>query len=335
MRILVVDDQEIDREMLAAVLSDAGYDVFEAGNGQQALDILRQGSVRLVITDWNMPEMSGLQLCQEIRIGGLPTYTYVIILTSRAEHADRIDALSQGADDFLSKPFDPDELLLRVKVAARILSLETRHAATFALAKLAESRDPETGQHLERIRAYSWILGRELATADSRIDPTFIENIYLTSPLHDIGKVGIPDSVLLKPDSLTQQEFEIMKTHTTIGARTLDATLQQYPEVTYFQMARDIAYSHHEWFDGTGYPRGLSGEEIPLCGRIVALADVYDALTSKRVYKDVVEHEVAKRLILGENGSHFDPVVAEAFVRAEEQFVGVRALYDDQHARAI
>jgi putative two-component system response regulator len=332
MRILVVDDQEIDREMLASVLSDSGHDVSECGSGQEALGILHQGSVRLVITDWNMPEMTGVELCHQIRVGGLPTYVYVIVLTSRAERADRIDALSKGADDFLSKPFDPDELLLRVKVAARILSLETRHAATFALAKLAESRDPETGQHLERIRAYSWILARELATVDDRIDTSFIENIYLTSPLHDIGKVGIPDSVLLKPDSLTSREYEIMKTHPTIAARTLDATLEQYPEIAYFQMARDIAVSHHEWFDGSGYPEGLRGEEIPLAGRIVALADVYDALTTKRVYKEVVEHEVAKRVILDESGSHFDPKVVEAFLRVEEQFIQVGQLYNDRHA---
>jgi putative two-component system response regulator len=288
-----------------------------------------------VITDWNMPEMTGPELCRQIRIGGFPIYVYVMILTSRNETADRIHALSQGADDFLSKPFEPDELLLRVKVAGRILSLETRHAATFALAKLAESRDPETGQHLERIRAYSWILARELAGADEEIESSFIENIYLTSPLHDIGKVGIPDSVLLKPDSLTNREFEMMKTHTTLGAETLDATLRQFPEVTYFQMARDIAHSHHERFDGTGYPRGLAGEGIPLSGRIVGLADVYDALTSKRVYKDVLDHPVAKNMIIDENGAHFDPRVVEAFLRAEEQIVGVRHLYSDDHARAI
>jgi putative two-component system response regulator len=334
MKILVVDDQELDRELLASVLSDAGHEVCEAAGGEEALALLRPGSIRLVITDWNMPGMTGPELCHEIRISGLPTYVYVIILTSRDERADRLQALSRGADDFLSKPFDPDELLLRINVASRILSLETRHAATFALAKLAESRDPETGQHLERIRAYSWILARELANVEGQIDTAFIENIYLTSPLHDIGKVGIPDSVLLKPDSLTDREFDIMKTHTTVGARTLNATLQQYPEITYFRMARDIAISHHERVDGTGYPRGLRGQEIPLCGRIVGLADVYDALTSKRVYKDVLEHDVAKRLIVEASGSHFDPVVVETFLRAEEEFLGVRHLYDDEYAGA-
>jgi putative two-component system response regulator len=332
MNILVVDDQELDREMLCAVLSDVGHDVREAASGPDALELLRRDSIRLVIADWNMPEMTGPELCQEIRIAGLPAYVYVMILTSRDERTDRIHALGRGADDFLSKPFDPDELLLRVNVASRILSLETRHAATFALAKLAESRDPETGLHLERIRAYSWILARELAKVDDRIDPSFIENIYLTSPLHDIGKVGVPDAVLLKPDSLTTREFEIMKSHTTVGANTLDATLQQYPEVTYFRMARDIAHAHHERFDGGGYPRGLAGEKIPLCARIVGVADVYDALTSKRVYKEILEHEVAKGIILGEKGAQFDPHVVDAFDRAEDEIVGVRHLYHDQHA---
>jgi putative two-component system response regulator len=331
LKILVVDDQELDRELLASVLADAGHDVSHVASGPEALQLLRHGSIRLVIADWNMPGMTGPELCQEIRVSGLPAYIYVIILTSRAERADRLHALSLGADDFLSKPFDPDELLLRVGVAGRILSLETRHAATFALAKLAESRDVETGQHLERIRAFSWIVARELATVDERVSPTFIENIYLTSPLHDIGKVGVPDSVLLKPGSLTDQEFEIMKTHTTVGAQTLDATLKQYPEVIYFQMARDIAYSHHEKFDGSGYPQGLVGEEIPFSARIVGLADVYDALTSKRVYKEVLEHDVAKQVICDESGAHFDPNVVKAFLRVEDEVLGLRHLYSDDH----
>jgi len=183
-----------------------------------------------------------------------------------------VAALSAGADDYIRKPFDPEELLLRVNVARRIASLGARDVAIFALAKLADSRDPDTGQHLERMRNYCWLLARWLRTQYTEITDEFIDILYQTSALHDIGKVGIPDSVLLKRGPLTEAEFEIMKTHTTIGAQTLTAAIQQFPEVSYFTMARDIALTHHENFDGSGYPQGLRGCEIPLCGRIVAMA---------------------------------------------------------------
>src|SRR5262249_30851358 len=154
--------------------------------------------------------------------------------------------------------------------------------------------------------------------------------IYLTSPLHDIGKVGIPDGILLKPGKLTAEEFEIMKRHTTLGAETLDAALERFPEARFLQIARDIAATHHERWDGTGYPRGLAGRQIPLAGRIVALADVYDALTSKRAYKEAFTHAVARSIILEGSGSHFDPDVAGAFQRVEDQFIAIRKTLDEQ-----
>jgi putative two-component system response regulator len=156
------------------------------------------------------------------------------------------------------------------------------------------------------------------------ITDDFARQIYLTSPLHDIGKVGIPDSVLLKPGRLSDREFEIMKEHTLIGAQTLDAALSQFPSVEFLRMARDIALTHHERWDGTGYPRKLRGEEIPLCGRIMAVADVYDALTSKRVYKSAYGHEVARSIIVDEAGKQFDPDVVEAFVQTEPVFMALR-----------
>ena len=156
------------------------------------------------------------------------------------------------------------------------------------------------------------------------VNADFVRLIYLTSPLHDIGKVAIPDSVLLKPGPLTHDEFEIMKAHTTKGAATLEAALREYPTAHYLRMARDIAASHHEWYDGTGYPKGLAGGSIPLCGRIVALADVYDALTSRRIYKEAYTHEKAKGIVLGARGTHFDPDVVDAFVANEDKFIAVR-----------
>jgi putative two-component system response regulator len=264
-------------------------------------------------------------------------YVYVILLTGRNLLEEKVDGLRAGADDFISKPFDRSELLARIQTAERILSLETRDVTIFALAQLAESRDKETGAHLERVRGYSRLLAQYLSGIDKyrdEINAEYIRLIYLTSPLHDIGKVGIPDCVLLKPGRLTEQEFEIMKTHTTLGANTLDAALRRFPNVKFLQMGRDIAASHHERFDGKGYPQGIRGNSIPLCARIVGVADVYDALTSKRVYKDAMDHATARAMIIQESGNQFDADVVEAFVRCEAQFLSIRAQFVEAQALA-
>jgi PAS domain S-box-containing protein len=203
---------------------------------------------------------------------------------------------------------------------------ETRDVVIFAMARLAESRDPETGAHIERVQSYCQALAEQLAAAgqhQSLIDPEFIHLMYRTSPLHDIGKVGIPDDVLLKPGRLSDREFEIMKTHPTIGAETLEAAMARFPNTRFLQMARDIAVTHHERFDGTGYPSRLKGEDIPLCGRIVALADVYDALTSRRVYKAAFTHHVARGIIVRESGKQFDPAIVAAFLAIEDKFEAI------------
>ncbi len=218
-------------------------------------------------------------------------------------------------------------MLARIGAGERVLSMETREVAIFAMAKLAESRDQETGTHLERVRSYSRMLAQHLAGLEKyhhEITPEYARLIYLTSPLHDIGKVGIPDAVLLKPGRLSDHEFEIMKTHTTLGAETLEAALRQFPGVKFLEMGRDIAATHHERMDGTGYPKGLKGEEIPLCGRITALADVYDALTSRRVYKAAFTHDIARAMILQDSGTHFDVDVVDAFMKNEFRFLTIR-----------
>lgn len=324
MQILIVDDDEIALELLYNILTQAGHEVEMAHNGHEALEILRNGSCRLVISDWEMPGMNGIELCRQIRSDMFHAYVYVILLTSRDGIHNVVDGLSAGADDFITKPFAPTELCVRIRTGERILTLETRDVTIFAMAKLVESRDPETGAHLERIRGYARIIARDLSSKEKfrdQIDADYARRIYLTSPLHDIGKVGIPDSVLLKPGRLNDREFEIMKTHTTIGGETLDAALQHYPNVDFLCMARDIALTHHEHFDGSGYPSGLVGEDIPLCGRIVALADVYDALMSKRVYKEPFSHDIARSIIIEEKGKHFDPDIVEAFLQNEDAFV--------------
>jgi putative two-component system response regulator len=181
------------------------------------------------------------------------------------------------------------------------------------------------------MREYSRILADELTHMDlpEKPDGQYVQLIHLTSPLHDIGKVGVPDSVLLKPGRLTPEEFEIMKSHTVIGGQTLDAAAAVRPDTDFLRIARDIAWTHHEWYNGEGYPRGLKGDEIPLCGRIVTLADVYDALTTKRVYKQAFTHESAKATIVSRCGEQFDPLVVQAFLAREQDFIDVLHRFDN------
>jgi len=327
MQVLIVDDNPIALDLLEHTLKRNGFEVLKADNGRAALEILQQGSCQLVVTDWEMPGMNGLELCRQIRSTCTINYVYVILLTARREASDSIEGMSAGADDFIVKPFQPGELILRVRAAERLLSLETRDLLIFALAKLSESRDNDSGAHLERVRTYSRMIAEHLSKLPKfreQVNADFVRLIYLTSPLHDIGKVAVPDTVLLKPGPLTNEEFEVMKLHTVHGAQTLDAALREYPHARYLRMARDIAASHHEWYDGSGYPNGLAGDQIPLCGRIVALADVYDALTSKRVYKEAYSHEKAKTIITQARGTHFDPDVVDAFLAQERKFSQVQ-----------
>jgi putative two-component system response regulator len=333
MRVLIVEDDLDALEMLEAALVCFDYEVSKARDGLEAQEMLRTGHYRLVISDWEMPGMTGVELCRYVRQRASSEYTYFILLTSRTGQRHIIDGLRAGADEFLSKPFDPDELQMRLNVAERILALESRDVVIFSLAKLAEARDTDTGAHLERIREYCLVLAKHLARLNkyqNLLDGDYIQLLYLTSPLHDIGKVGIPDSILLKPGQLTPEEFEIMKKHVLIGGQTLDAAVRAHPRAKYLQVARDIAFTHHEKFDGTGYPFRLRGVEIPLCGRIVALSDVYDALTTRRVYKPAYSHDVAKSIILDGRGKHFDPDVVDAFEANETQFLAIKERLEDR-----
>jgi putative two-component system response regulator len=327
MQVLIVGRDQPSLDHLQSTLQSAGYGVAVAHNGQQALDMVGSKSYRLVISDWKMPGMSGVDLCRRIR-ERQTSCVYFILAAARRDDNDIAEGLDAGADDFIDKPFQCGELYARLRAGERALALEGRDLAIFALARLVESRDPDIGAHLERIRIYSRTLAQYLASQQKYrdvIDANYAQMIYRTSPLHDIGKVGIPDSVLLKPGRLTDREFEVMKTHTVIGAKTLETALHEHPEAEFLQMARDIALTHHEQFDGNGYPAGIVGEQIPLSGRIVALADVYDALTVKRVYKAAFTHDVARSVILDGRGMHFDPDLVEAFLQTEDKFLAVRS----------
>jgi putative two-component system response regulator len=319
-KVLIVDDDPISLAILGNYLTELGYEFEVASDGREALEKMRQFSPSIVISDVEMPTMDGVTLCREIRRRRSIQYTYVILVTCRSEHESLLMGLDAGADDYLSKPISLDELRLRINVGKRLLSLEGREMMIFSLAKLAESRDDDTGAHLERIREYATLIAAELMNwpkfADT-IDGQFVQLIYLTSPLHDIGKVGIPDSILRKPGKLTPEEFEAMKEHTKIGGETLKASAEAYSEASFLWMAYEIAINHHERWDGKGYPKNLHGEQIPLSARIVSVADVYDALRSKRVYKPEFSHEKSMAIIREGRGTQFDPDVVDAFVASE------------------
>jgi putative two-component system response regulator len=334
-KVLVIDDDPVACEALSALLGEGGYAVRCAATAERGLELIGTGEFRVLVTDWMLPDLPGIEICKRIRGANLPSYVYIFMLSQRGRRADIVEGLSSGADDYITKPVTQGELMARLRTAERMLSLITRDVTIFALAKLAESRDPDTGAHLERVRHYSRLLAEhlhQLPEYAEEVNGEFIRMIQLTSPLHDIGKVGIPDSILLKPDRLTEEEFEVMKSHTTIGANTLEAALQAYPDALYLQMARDIALAHHERFDGDGYPLGLKENSIPLAGRIVALADTYDALTSRRIYKKAYSHSVARDIILNETAGQFDPAVVDAFISQERDICRVRQQFSDEKA---
>jgi putative two-component system response regulator len=317
MDVLVVDDEVMACRTVAHTLQEAGYRVTTARNGEEALSLLHKHAHQLVVSDWQMPRMNGLEFCRAIRQADLNRYVYFIMVSSRNRNIDTIAGFETGVDDYIAKPFNPNELQVRVNVGRRIVELETSQLSVFAMAKLAESRDPETGAHLERVRNYCRALAEQLQNVPSlrnQIDSEFLHLIYKTSPLHDIGKVAIPDAILLKPGKLTP-----------------DAALKEFPNAKFLRMAKDIALTHHEKYDGSGYPYGLIGSQIPLCGRIVAVADVYDALTSQRVYKDAMSHEDAKAIIIQDRNRHFDPVIVDAFLCAEDKILSIRERYADNH----
>lgn len=326
MKVLVADDELVSRRKMDRLLQGLGYDTRVAEGGGEAYALWKAEQPRIVITDWNMPDMSGLELCRRIRSETTEDYTYVIFVTGNNDIEDVIIGMEAGADDYIHKPFNQGEVQVRVKAGERVINLQSKETVIFALAKLAESRDEDTGNHLERVRYYSKYLAEalmQMPAAPPELDARLIENIFLTSSLHDIGKVGIPDYILLKPGRLDDKEFNIMKSHTVIGFETLTGALQKAPEATYLRVAAEIAHHHHEKFDGSGYPDGLSGDRIPIVSRIFALTDVYDALVSKRPYKEPFTHDRARSIIIEGRGSHFDPLVVDAFLACEKRFVEV------------
>jgi putative two-component system response regulator len=352
---LVVDDNETNRDILSRRLRKQGHGVTTAENGHRAMEMLRAQPFDLVLLDIMMPEMNGYEVLEKMKSDMALRQIPVIVISAVDQVESIVRCIELGAEDYLPKPFDP--VLLRARVGAslerkRLYDLEenyrvqledrvqeqvreiswAQHGIIFAMSKLAESRDPETGAHLERIQEYCKILSKELSKLPryaSGIDKTFIENIHAASPLHDIGKVGIPDHILKKPGRLTEEEFAIMRTHAVIGVETLRAVDRQNPGNKFVRIGIEIAGNHHEKWDGTGYPHGLAGEDIPLAGRIIALADVYDALTSKRCYKEAIPHDESREVIIAERGKRFDPDMVDCFLAVENEFQAVRTQLAD------
>ena len=288
MKILIIDDDDVALEVLEHALSQFGYQVTVARNGREGLDLVRSGQFRMVVSDWEMPKMTGIELCREIRRRSASGYVYVILLTSRHGTQSVVDGMNAGADDFVSKPFQPQELVVRIRAGERILSLESRELIIFSMAKLAESRDPETGKHLERMREYCRVIAEHLSQQAKY--PRRSGRRLRATHLHDQSAARHRQSGHSRqhPAQGRQAHQRRIRDHEEARGnrrQTLDATASAHPEAKFLCMARDIARCHHEKFDGSGYPHGLAGTAIPLCGRIVALADVYDALTTKRVYK--------------------------------------------------
>ncbi|MDP2878258.1 MAG: response regulator, partial [Sulfuricella sp.] len=354
--LLVVDDNDATRDLLSRRLERLGHRVAMAADGRQALAAMASTSFDLVLLDVMMPEMDGHETLKRIKSDDALRHIPVIMISALDEISSIVRCIEMGAEDYIPKPFDP--VLLRARIGASLekkrlrdqevvyrrqieeynLHLEERvreqvgvitlaqMGTIFALSRLAESRDPETGAHLERMREYCKLLAVALGKTSRHaqlVDNDYVENLYIASPLHDIGKVGIPDHILLKPGRLTDEEFTIMKTHAARGAETLRAVNQKNKNNSFVQIGIEIAESHHEKWDGTGYPHGLAGSAIPLSGRILALADVYDALRSKRCYKESFPHEKSRAIILEGNGKHFDPDVVACFLEIEAEFESV------------
>lgn len=345
LELMLVDDNPNNLRVLSSMLKNAGYKIRTAINGEMALASLQKRPVDLILLDVNMPVMNGFELSERLSLDPVLSDIPVIFITALSSVEDRVAGFEHGAVDFITKPFMIEEVEARVKthlhimemrrslnlqndklrevVNQQVMELIHSHMSTvMAMVELAEARDDDTGKHILRISKFSRKLAEiiENTAFSKEMYTDFIRNIEIASPLHDIGKIGIRDNILLKPGKLTAQEFEIMKAHVTIGADKLKSIYEAAPENSYLYMGEQIARYHHEKWDGSGYMQGLSGEDIPLSARIMAIVDVYDALRSRRVYKEPFSHEKSIAIMNGMSGSHFDPTLYRYFQRNGEWF---------------
>jgi putative two-component system response regulator len=330
-QIVILEREPDSLRAATGALRGDGYDLLVARDGEEAIDLLRTTHCRVIIARLRADDRDTLELCREIRSCELPEYAYVLLLLDEETRVGVIDALAAGADDFITLPCAPDRLRASVHAALALVGLQPRDEAVFAMARMAQLRDPATRQHGERMSSFVRVLAEHLC-GRGVVDDRFVEQLGRAAPLHDVGKLAVPKCVLLKRGKLSDAEFALIQTHASLGAEMLEAAECQYPGVAYLGMARQIALTHHERVNGHGYPVGRIGEEIPLCGRIVGLADTYDALTSTRSYRPAFAIEVARELILEQAGEAFDPLVVEAFMANEPAFAAIRGRHSRQAA---
>lgn len=347
--ILVVDDQPQNIELLDAYLVHQNYEIITARSGEEALWEINGNKIDLVLLDVMMPGMDGFEVIRRVRQDEKYRLLPIILVTALREAEDRVKGIEAGCDDFISKPVDKMELLARVRSLLKVKAyndllmnyqkelesdvikrtgelkraLEKIKAASldtiYRLSIASEFRDDDTGTHIKRVSLYCAVVAHHMGLGKSDI-----ENILYAAPMHDVGKIGIPDLILLKPAKLNPQEWEIMKQHTVIGAKILNGS-----DAEFIRLGETIALSHHEKWDGSGYPKGLKGNEIPIAGRITAIADVFDALTSKRPYKEAFSVEKSLALIRDGREIFFDPDAADAFFANQDEILAIKMQYDD------
>jgi len=356
--ILIVDDTPDNITLLCSLLGN-DYRNKVATNGQKALKIAHTAPYPdLILLDIMMPDLDGYEVCRRLKSDPETRHIPIIFLTAKTQEGDETMGFELGAVDYITKPIIPPILMARVSTqlslqdARKNLERQNEHledqvekrtrqlaalqdAIIIAMASLAETRDNETGFHIHRTQHYVRELALCLQKHDhhkAELTNSFISTLYKSAPLHDIGKVGVPDRILLKPGKLTAEEFEEMKRHTIYGRDTIIAAEKTLdaPE-SFLCTARDIAYCHHEKWDGSGYPQGLKGTDIPFSARMMAIADVYDALITKRVYKEAMPHKDAVEIIAQGRGSHFDPEIVDAFLEIQDIFAGIALKFKEDH----
>lgn len=354
--VLVVDDMPINLTLVSDVLRDV-YTVRAVTNGPKALQIARSSTPPdLILLDISMPGMDGYEVCRQLKSNPATQDIPVIFLTAMNDTQAEERGFSLQAVDYIAKPITPATLMARVRThitlkasadflrdKAAFLELEVERRThemrviqditILMMASLAETRNNETGNHILRTQHYIKLLAEQLQLHprfSHFLNATNIDLLFKSAPLHDIGKVGIPDSILLKPGPLTGDEFEIMKTHTTLGREAIRmAEMRLGKSIPFMQLAKEIAHSHQEKWDGSGYPQGLAGDAIPISARLMAVADVYDALISKRVYKPAYSHDKAVDIIAANRSRHFDPDIVDAFIDVQEDFRIISTRYGD------
>lgn len=358
--VLVVDDTPANLSLMTGLLRDI-YKVKAAIDGEKALRIAQSDAPPdLILLDIMMPGMDGYEVCRRLQANPVTRDIPIIFLTAKAGIEDEKMGLELGAVDYITKPISPPIVLARVRnhLALKASADFLRNKADFldaevarrtaevmaiqdvtimAMASLAETRDSDTGNHIRRTQHYVKVLAQHLRKhprfASVLDDDRYIALLFKSAPLHDIGKVGIPDRILLKPGKLTFEEFEIMKTHTTLGRDAIQAAEDHLGmKVEFLNLAKEIAYGHQEKWNGSGYPQGAAGEAIPVGARLMAVADVYDALISRRVYKEGMPHDQAAAIIVQGRGQHFDPDIVDAFVAVQDQFQAIAQRFADSDA---